>query len=138
MKKVIVYSLLICYIWINKNIDSEEFIGKLKSINDKAGDIPGFGKVSDKLAAGLSIAHDFATFNKVTPDPENELSEKEKYITDQQGNRIGVLLDIKEYQQLLEQLEELEAIQAYDNAILLDEEEIPFEVAIAEIENSRQ
>ena len=49
---------------------------------------------------------------------------KEKYIIDQQGNRIGVLLDIEEYQQLLEQLEELEAIQAYDNAILLDEEEI--------------
>lgn len=63
---------------------------------------------------------------------------KEKYITDQQGNRIGVLLDIEEYQQLLEQLEELEAIQAYDNVILLDEEEIPFEVAISEIENSRQ
>ena len=63
---------------------------------------------------------------------------KEKYIIDQQGNLIGVLLDIEEYQQLLEQLEELEAIQAYDNAILLDEEEIPFEVAIAEIENSRQ
>jgi hypothetical protein len=63
---------------------------------------------------------------------------KEKYITDQQGNRIGVLLDIEEYQKLLEQLEELEAIQAYDNAILLNEEEIPFEVAISEIENSRQ
>ena len=63
---------------------------------------------------------------------------KEKYITDQQGNRIGVLLDIEEYQQLLEQLEELEAIQAYDHAILLDEEEIPFEVAISEIENSHQ
>ena len=63
---------------------------------------------------------------------------KEKYITDQQGNRIGVLLEIEEYQQLLEQLEELEAIQAYDHAILLDEEEIPFEVAISEIENSHE
>ena len=63
---------------------------------------------------------------------------KEKYITDAQGNRIGVLLDIEEYQKLLEELEELEAIRAYDNAILSDEEEIPFEVAISEIENSRQ
>jgi hypothetical protein len=63
---------------------------------------------------------------------------KEKYITDEQGNRVGVLLDIEQYQELLEQLEELEAIKAYDNAILLDEEEIPFEVAISEIENSRQ
>ncbi len=42
---------------------------------------------------------------------------------------------MQEYQKLLE---ELEAIQAYDNAILSDEEEIPFEVVISEIENSRQ
>ncbi len=62
---------------------------------------------------------------------------KEKYITDEQGNRIGVLLDIEEYQKLLEELEELEAIRAYDNAILSNDEEIPFEVVVAEIENSR-
>ena len=63
---------------------------------------------------------------------------KKKYLTDQQGNRIGVLLDIEEYQKLLEELEELEAIRAYDNAISSDVEEIPFEVVIAEIENSRR
>lgn len=63
---------------------------------------------------------------------------QEKYITDEQGKRIGVLLDIEEYEKILEELEELEAIRAYDNAILADEEEIDFEVAIAEIENSRQ
>ncbi|MDJ0902883.1 MAG: hypothetical protein QNJ55_29190 [Xenococcus sp. MO_188.B8] len=63
---------------------------------------------------------------------------KKKYITDAQGNRIGIVLDIEEYQKLLEELEELEAIRAYDNAISTDEEEIPFELAIAEIENSRQ
>jgi hypothetical protein len=63
---------------------------------------------------------------------------QEKYITDRQGNRIGVLLEIEEYQKLLEELEELEAIRAYDNAVLSDEEEMPFEVVVAEIENSRQ
>ena len=63
---------------------------------------------------------------------------KKKYLTDQQGNRIGVLLDLEEYQKLLEELEELEAIRAYDNAISSDDEEIPLEVAIAEIENSRR
>ncbi|MDX2255412.1 MAG: hypothetical protein NW214_07850 [Pseudanabaenaceae cyanobacterium bins.39] len=63
---------------------------------------------------------------------------KEKYVTDEQGNRIGVLLGIDEYQNLLEQLEELESIRAYDAAILLDEEEIPFEVVVSEIENSRK
>jgi len=63
---------------------------------------------------------------------------KKKYLTDKQGNRIGVLLDIEEYQKLLEELEELEAIRAYDNAISSDDEEIPFEVVIAEIENNRR
>ena len=66
------------------------------------------------------------------------MQSKEKYITDAQGNRIGIVLDIEEYQKILEELEELEAIRAYDNAISSDEEEIPFELAIAEIENSRQ
>jgi hypothetical protein len=37
---------------------------------------------------------------------------KERYITDEQGNRIGVLLDIEEYQKLLEESEELDAIRA--------------------------
>jgi len=62
---------------------------------------------------------------------------KQKYITDEEGNQIGILLDIEEYRKLLEDSEELNAIRAYDLAIL-EEEEIPFEEAIAEIENSRQ
>lgn len=52
-----------------------------------------------------------------------------KYITDEQGNRVGVLLDITEYQNILEELEELDAIRAYDRAIAFDEEEIDFESA---------
>jgi hypothetical protein len=39
---------------------------------------------------------------------------KEGYITDEQGNRIGVLLGIEEYQKLLEESEELDAIRADD------------------------
>ncbi|MDJ0600016.1 MAG: hypothetical protein QNJ37_14385 [Crocosphaera sp.] len=63
---------------------------------------------------------------------------EEKYVTDKQGNRIGILLDIEEYQRLLEELDELEAIKVYDNAILSDDEEIDFEIAVAEIESNRQ
>lgn len=63
---------------------------------------------------------------------------KEKYITDSQGNRVGVLLGIEEYHKILSELEELETIRAYDRAVVSDDEEIPFELAIAEIENSRQ
>ncbi len=61
----------------------------------------------------------------------------EKYVIDNQGNPIGVLLDLEEYQKLLEDLEELEAIRAYDLATSVDDEEIPFEQAIAEIESNR-
>ena len=63
---------------------------------------------------------------------------EKKYITDAQGNRIGIVLNIEEYQKILEELEELEAIRAYDNAISSDDEEIYFELAISEIENSSQ
>ena len=63
---------------------------------------------------------------------------KERYITDEQGNRIGILLDIEEYQKLLEESEELDAIRAYDLAVSGEDDEIHFEVAIADIENSQQ
>jgi len=41
---------------------------------------------------------------------------KERYVVDEKGKRTGVLLDIDEYQKILEQLEELESIRAYDTA----------------------
>ncbi len=63
---------------------------------------------------------------------------KERYLVDENGNRIGVFLDIADYQKLLEKLEELEAICAYDAAKESDDEAIPFEVAIAEIEQERE
>ena len=61
---------------------------------------------------------------------------KTKYIIDDQGNRVGVLLDIIEYQKILEELEELDAIRAYDRAVSSDDEEIAFESVIAEIEKN--
>jgi hypothetical protein len=59
---------------------------------------------------------------------------KERYVTDEKGDRIGVLLDIEEYFKLLEELEELESIRAYDIAKASNDEAIPFEQAISEIE----
>jgi len=62
---------------------------------------------------------------------------KERYIVDESGTRIGVLLDIEDYQRLLKELEELESIRAYDAAKASGDEAIPFEQAVAEIENRR-
>ena len=60
----------------------------------------------------------------------------EQYLTDNLGNRIGVLLDMTTYQQLLERLEELESYYFYDEAIASQDESIPLEQAIVEIEQS--
>jgi hypothetical protein len=62
---------------------------------------------------------------------------KESYIIDENGNRIGVILNIAEYEKLLEELEELECIRAYDAAKFSDDEVISFEQAVNEIEQAR-
>ncbi len=59
---------------------------------------------------------------------------KEKYVVDENGNRIGVILDIADYQQLFEELEELKYIRAYDAAKASNYESIPFAQAVTEIE----
>ena len=60
-----------------------------------------------------------------------------RYIVDENGARVGVLLDIGVYQKLLEELEELESIRAYDSAKGCGGEAIPFEEAVDEIERSQ-
>ncbi|MCZ6552197.1 MAG: hypothetical protein O7A67_00215 [SAR324 cluster bacterium] len=62
---------------------------------------------------------------------------KERYIVDEAGNRTGVVLDIAEYRKLLEELEELETLRAYDAAKASGGEAIPFDQAVAEIEQDR-
>lgn len=63
---------------------------------------------------------------------------KERFIVDENGKRVGVLLDIEDYHRLLEELEELEAIRAYDAAKASGDEVLPLEQALAEIEKDRQ
>jgi len=61
---------------------------------------------------------------------------KENYVIDAQGKPIGVILNIADYRKLLEELEESESIRAYDAAKASGDEAIPFEQAIAEIEQN--
>ena len=65
------------------------------------------------------------------------LSIKEQYIIDENGQRVSVVLEIGAYQKLLEELEELESIRAYDQAKSRDDEVISFEQAVEEIESER-
>jgi len=62
---------------------------------------------------------------------------KHSYLVDEDGNRVGVVLDISEYQRLMNELEELESIRAFDAAKASAEEPVAFEQAVAEIERHR-
>jgi hypothetical protein len=41
---------------------------------------------------------------------------KTQYITDDQGKKVAVILPIKDYQKIIEELEDLEDIRLYDEA----------------------
>jgi hypothetical protein len=62
---------------------------------------------------------------------------KKKYVTDQDGSRVAVMLDVTEYEEILAELEELDSIRAYDSAKAGHDEVVPFEQAVAEIEKDR-
>ena len=66
------------------------------------------------------------------------ISLQERFVVDERGRRLSVLLDIETYRKLLEELEELEALRAYDTVKAAGDEAIPFEQAVAEIEQNRR
>lgn len=61
-----------------------------------------------------------------------------RYLVDEQGRRVGVVLDPDEYEKMLHELEEMESIRAYDAAKASGDEAIPFEQAVAEIEREKR
>lgn len=61
-----------------------------------------------------------------------------RYLTDDSGDRIGVMLEIAEYDALLEKIEDLEAALEYDRAKAAGEQPVPLERALEEIERERQ
>ena len=62
----------------------------------------------------------------------------EKFIVDEAGKRVGVFLDMKVYREILEILEEMEDIKAYDEAKKSNETPILFDEAVKEIETDRK
>ncbi len=64
-----------------------------------------------------------------------------RYMVDENGKRVGVLLNIEEYERMIEELEELEdarAVMEVRLAIERDEEElVPFVQAMQEIEEGK-
>ncbi len=59
-------------------------------------------------------------------------------LTDEHGNKISVVLDIEEYEKILEELEELEDIREYEEAKASNDPAIPLQQALDEIERKRR
>ncbi|MHC1594522.1 MAG: hypothetical protein ACXQT2_04350 [Methanotrichaceae archaeon] len=62
------------------------------------------------------------------------IAHKKHYVADERGDGVGILLSLEDYQKLLDELEELESLRAYDAAKASSDEVISFEQAIVEIE----
>ena len=62
---------------------------------------------------------------------------RERFVTNNKGKQVGVLIDMVQYRRLLAELEELESIRAYDAAKAAKSKAVPFERAVRQIEKSR-
>lgn len=64
-----------------------------------------------------------------------------RYVTDEKGERVGVILGVKEYERLMEALEDLADLRAADEALEAiargEEEVLPLDEAIREMEEER-
>lgn len=58
-------------------------------------------------------------------------------MVDGDGRRVAVVLDVTVYKKLLEDVEDLETLRAYDRAKASEDEVLPLEKAISEIERRR-
>jgi hypothetical protein len=61
-----------------------------------------------------------------------------KLIKNKKGQKVSVVLNIREYEKLIEDAEELEAIRAYDSAKESGRTPIPYEQVLLKIEQRRQ
>lgn len=61
-----------------------------------------------------------------------------KYITDQAGNKISVVISVKEFEAMVEKIEELEDIKLYDQVKNSDESSLPIDEAFELIEALRK
>ena len=66
------------------------------------------------------------------------LTLKPQYITDNAGKKISVVLPMKDFKAIMEELEELEDIKLYDEAKKSNEPSIPIDDAFKMIEAKRK
>ena len=61
-----------------------------------------------------------------------------RFLTNEKGERIAVIIEMKEYEELLAELEDLQAVREYKVAKASGETPIPFDKAVSRIEKKRR
>jgi PHD/YefM family antitoxin component YafN of YafNO toxin-antitoxin module len=66
------------------------------------------------------------------------MKEPTQFLINEKGEKTAVVISIEEYEKILEELEDLEDIRAFDEAKTSGEVPIPLEQAFDEIERNRK
>jgi PHD/YefM family antitoxin component YafN of YafNO toxin-antitoxin module len=66
------------------------------------------------------------------------MAKERQFVVNERGEKIAVVIDIEEYEKILEELEDLDAIREYKEAKASGETPVPFDEAIARIERNRK
>lgn len=63
---------------------------------------------------------------------------KTQFITDDHGKKVAVILPVKDYEKIMDELDELECIKAYDKAMARKQEFVPAADVFKAIEQKRK
>ncbi len=66
------------------------------------------------------------------------MGKERQFVVNERGEKVAVMISIEEYEKILEELEYLEDIRAYDEAKASGETPIPLEQALAENRSNRK
>jgi PHD/YefM family antitoxin component YafN of YafNO toxin-antitoxin module len=66
------------------------------------------------------------------------MGKERQYVVNERGEKVAVVISIEEYEKILEELEDLEDVRAYDEAMALGETPVPFDEAVERIERERK
>lgn len=63
---------------------------------------------------------------------------KTQFVTDDQGKKVAVILPVRDYEKIMEELDELDCIKAYDHAKARKQEFIPANDVFKAIDRKRK
>jgi PHD/YefM family antitoxin component YafN of YafNO toxin-antitoxin module len=66
------------------------------------------------------------------------MAKERQFVVNERGEKVAVVISIEEYEKILEELEDLDAIREYEEAKASGETPVPFDEAIARIERIRK